>query len=49
MSLHVNLETRRSAPMAEDVLARLAQVLSEHETLPMPSQVGRRIGLDAKP
>ena len=49
MSLHVNLATRRAAPMAEDVLARLADVLSVHETLPMPSQVGRRIGLDAKP
>ena len=49
MSLHVSLATRRAAPMAEDVLARLAEVLSEHETLPMPSQVGRRIGLDAKP
>ena len=49
MSLHVNLEARRAAPMAEDVLARLAEVLSVHETLPMPSQVGRRIGLDAKP
>ena len=49
MSLHVNLEARRAAPMAEDVLARLAEVLSVHETLPMPSQVGRRIGLGAKP
>lgn len=49
MSLHVSLATRRAAPMAEDVLARLAEVLSEHGRLPMPSQVGRRIGLDAKP
>ncbi len=49
MSLHVNLATRRGAPMSEDVLARLADVLSLHETLPVPPQVGRRIGLDAKP
>ena len=48
MSLHVNLETRRAAPMAADVLARLADVLSVHDGLPVPSQVGRRIGLDAK-
>ena len=49
MSLHVNLEARRAASMAEDVLAQLAEVLSVHETLPVPSQVGRRIGLDARP
>ena len=49
MSLHVNLETRRAAPMAEDVLARLADVLSLHEKLAIPAQVGRRIGLDARP
>ena len=47
MSLHVNLATRRAAPMAADVLARLADVLSLHETLPVPPQVGRRIGLDS--
>ena len=47
MSLHVSLETRRAGPMSADVLARLADVLSVHETLPVPPQVGRRIGLDA--
>jgi len=47
MSLHVKLATRRGAPMAPEVLARLADVLSLHETLPLPPQVGRRIGLDS--
>ncbi len=47
MSLHVSLSTRRAEPMSADVLARLADVLSLHETLPVPPQVGRRIGLDA--
>ncbi len=47
MSLHVNLSTRRGGPMSADVLARLADVLSLHETRPVPPQVGRRIGLDA--
>ena len=47
MSLHVKLATRRAAPMAPEVLARLADVLSRHETLPVPPQVGRRIGLDS--
>ena len=48
MSLHVKLATRRGGPMAAHVLARLADILSLHETLPVPPQVGRRIGLDAR-
>ena len=48
MSLHVNLATRRGGPMAPEVLARLADALSLYETLPLPPQVGRRIGLGAK-
>ena len=47
MSLHVKLATRRAAPMAPEVLARLADVLSRHETLPVPPKVGRHIGLDS--
>lgn len=49
MSLHVSLETRRAAPMAEDVLARLDALLRRHSALPLPPQVGRRIGLNQKP
>jgi acyl-CoA thioester hydrolase len=49
MSLHVSRATRRAAPMADEVLARLAEVMRAHEGLPVPAQVGRRIGLDAKP
>jgi acyl-CoA thioester hydrolase len=45
MSLHVSEETRRAAPMAPDVLARLARVQAAHDALPRPPQVGRRIGL----
>ncbi len=49
MSLHVSRATRRAAPMAAEVLTRLADVLSQHQTLPVPPQVGRRIGLDMRP
>src|SRR5262249_16742357 len=45
MSLHVSLETRRGAPMATEVLERLAQVKAAHDRLPRPDQVGRRMGL----
>jgi acyl-CoA thioester hydrolase len=48
MSLHVSRATRRSAPMEPAVLERLAEVMERHADLPVPSQVGRRIGLDYK-
>ena len=49
MSLHVSRATRRAAPMTAKVLARLADVLRQHQTIPVPPQVGRRIGLDRRP
>jgi acyl-CoA thioester hydrolase len=49
MSLHVSQETRRSAPMAAQVLERLARIQGAHDTLPMPPQVGRVMGLKASP
>jgi acyl-CoA thioester hydrolase len=45
MSLHVSLDTRRGAPMAAEVLARLAVIQAEHDALPRPPQVGHVIGL----
>jgi acyl-CoA thioester hydrolase len=49
MSLHVSDTTRRAAPMEAGVQSRLAEVRSEHAKIPLPSQVGRRIGLHEKP
>ena len=49
MSLHVGQATRRGEPMAPELLARLGDVLSQHLMLPVPPQVGRRIGLDERP
>lgn len=49
MSLHVSEKTRRAAPMEAGVQARLAEILAVHEKIEKPSQVGRRIGLRAKP
>ena len=49
MSLHVAQATRRSAPMGPDVLARLAAIQNAHDALPRPPQVGRVMGLAARP
>jgi acyl-CoA thioester hydrolase len=49
MSLHVSQATRRGAPMAPEVLERLARLQAAHDRLPRPPQVGRVIGLGAPP
>ncbi|MGH7395965.1 MAG: thioesterase family protein [Candidatus Rokuibacteriota bacterium] len=49
MSLHVSRETRRGAPMAPEILDRLALIRLAHERLPPSPQVGRVIGLAARP
>lgn len=43
--LHVDLTTRRVAPFAPEVLARIADAVADHADLPLPKQVGRRVGL----
>lgn len=48
MSLHVSEATRRAAPMHPRIQARLAELLERHSRLPVPPQVGRSIGLDAR-
>ncbi len=45
MSLHVSQETRRAAPMAPEILERLAELRAAHAVLPPPPEAGRRIGL----
>jgi len=49
VSLHVSEATRRGAPMAPEILDRLARVQAIHRTLPRPAPVGRRMGLGAPP
>lgn len=47
MSLHVSEATRRAAPMAPEILARLGAIQAAHDRLPRPPQAGRRMGLAA--
>ena len=49
VSLHVAAETRRAAPMAAEILDRLAAIQTAHDALPRPPQVGRIMGLGARP
>jgi acyl-CoA thioester hydrolase len=49
VSLHVSEATRRAAPMAPEILDRLARIQAVHDALPRPAQMGRRMGLHAPP
>jgi len=45
----VSRATRRAAPMAPEVLSRLAAIQRAHDALPPPPQAGRAIGLANRP
>ena len=48
VSIHVDLATRRSAPIPEEALLRLEEVLTSHRRLARRPEVGRVIGLRPK-
>ena len=43
VALHVNMETKKTAPFPDDVAARLAKMKASHARLPRPEVAGRRI------
>jgi len=48
LCLHVDLETRRTAPIPAAGASRIEQVAIEHSALPRPSRAGRAIGLETR-
>ena len=48
ISMHISLETRRSAPFPADIQARIAALMAAHAALPRPPQVGHVIGIPRK-
>lgn len=48
MTLHVDLNTKKTAAFDPDIVRRLSHLLRAHENLPQPQGVGRRIAM-AKP
>jgi acyl-CoA thioester hydrolase len=45
MGLHVDMNGPRSAPLPDEVFARVAALLAQHRLLPPPPQLGRKIGI----
>jgi len=46
--IHVDMSARKSAPFPPDVLANIKAMHAAHASLPVPSQVGHRIGIQKK-
>jgi acyl-CoA thioester hydrolase len=46
--MHVDMTAKRSAPFPPEMLERVAAMHAAHRTLPVPSQVGHRIGIVRK-
>ena len=45
LAMHVDMNTRRSAPFPEPALERIASLHEAHSRLPVPEQLGRTIGI----
>jgi acyl-CoA thioester hydrolase len=45
MGLHVDMNGPRSAPLPDEVFAKVEALLAEHRELPRPPQLGRQIGI----
>jgi len=45
LSLHIDLASRRVAPMADVIQAQLQEVLEAHGALPIPAGAGRVLGM----
>lgn len=46
--IHVDMSARKSSPFPPDVLANIKAMHAAHASLPVPSQVGHRIGIQKK-
>lgn len=48
ITMHIDMETRRSAPFPDDIMTILNRIKEAHSGLPIPSGVGRKIGIRRK-
>jgi len=48
LAMHVNMATRRSEPFPPAVQAELRRMKAADSALPLPAQVGRKLGIRGK-
>ena len=45
MSLHIDMDARKTVPFPADIAARIAKMQASHAMLPRPEAAGRRIAM----
>ena len=48
IGMHVDMQSRRSAPFPKDVLEKLEEMQQAHEAITLPPQVGHKISIPSK-
>jgi acyl-CoA thioester hydrolase len=48
MSIHIDMEKRKTAPFPADIQARIAAVANAHATVVRPEGIGRKIAMPSK-
>ena len=48
MIIHVDMSSKRTSPFPPEVLAKIAAMCASHKELPVPPQVGHKIGIPRK-
>jgi acyl-CoA thioester hydrolase len=48
LSLHIDMESRKTAAFPDDIVARLSEMKASHALLPLPAAAGRKIGMLAQ-
>ena len=48
LALHVDMDSKKTAPFPAEVAARLADMKASHALLPVPEAAGRRVGMAAQ-
>jgi acyl-CoA thioester hydrolase len=48
IGVHVDMQTRKSSPLPEEVQISLANLMEEHSLLAKPEQLGHQIGIKRK-
>ena len=45
IGMHVDMKTRRSSPLPDEVQSKLETLMDSHSKLPLPAQLGHQIGI----
>jgi acyl-CoA thioester hydrolase len=48
MSVHINMDLRKTAPFPADIRARIEAVAQAHSAVPRPEGIGRKIGMPSR-